>query len=144
MIAEINVILSLFRICFSRSASFYWFVIMIFGFIVRLDHHGVTSMIRWLGLDTSCYQALLAFLRADSWKLSTLQQRWQTIVLSCASPLTIDERLVMIGDGIKISKEANKMPGVKKLHQESDNSGKSPFIQGHHFGALGLMLGDLC
>jgi len=48
MINEINHILLLFRSCFSHEAAFNWFVIVVMGFIVRLDHHGVTSMIRWL------------------------------------------------------------------------------------------------
>jgi len=111
--------------------------------MVRLDHHGVTSMVRWLRLDASYYQALLAFFRADSWKLSVILQKWQEIVLSQSPPVMIDDRLVMIGDGIKIGKEAEKMPGVKKLFQESDNSNKSPFIYGHHFGVLGLLAGVL-
>ena len=141
MIIEINTLLGLFRNCFSRSAPFAWFVIMVFGFMVRLDHQGVTSMVRWLGLDVSCYRTLLAFFRADSWRLSALQRKWQEIVISHVPAVTIDKRRVMIGDGIKLSKEAEKMPGVKKLHQESDNSGKAPYIQGHHFGVLGLLAG---
>jgi len=42
---------------------------------------------------------------------------------------------------VKIAKEAKKIPGVKKLHQESDNSSKAPYIYGHHFGALGILAG---
>jgi hypothetical protein len=34
------------------------------------------------------------------------------------------------------------MPGVKWLHQESNNSGKPAFIYGHHFGVLGLLAGS--
>lgn len=49
----------------------------------------------------------------------------------------------MVGDGIKTPKEAKRMPGVKKLHQESDNSSKVPYIFGHHFGMLGLQAGRL-
>jgi hypothetical protein len=48
---------------------------------------------------------------------------------------------VLIGDGIKAAKEANFMPGVKKLHQESENSGKAPWIFGHHFGVVGMLAG---
>jgi hypothetical protein len=33
------------------------------------------------------------------------------------------------------------MPGVKKLHQESENSGKKEFIYGHMFGGIGVLLG---
>jgi hypothetical protein len=143
MISEISTVLLLFRDCFSRCVPFNWFVIVIVGFIVRLDHHGVSSIVRWLSLDSSYYHALLAFFKASSWKLSAIQLRWQEIVVSFHPPILIDERPVIIGDGIKISKEASKMPGVKKLHQESDNSGKAPYIQGHHFGVLGILAGHI-
>ncbi len=141
MIREINTILLLFRDCFSRSASFKWFVIVVMGFIVRLDHHGVTSTVRWLSLDSSYYRAFLSFFRASSWELPALQRKWLEIVLSLCPPITIADRRLIVGDGIKISKEANMMPGVKKLHQESDNSGKSPYINGHHFGVIGILTG---
>jgi hypothetical protein len=113
----------------------------VFGFIIRLDHHGVSSMIRWLSLDTASYRSLLGFFRSDSWRLPVLWQRWHEIVDAYARPVEVDGRQVMIGDGIKVSKEAKWMPGVKKLHQESDNSGKAPYIFGHHFGVLGLLVG---
>jgi hypothetical protein len=54
---------------------------------------------------------------------------------------TIDDRLLLAGDGIKICKEAEKMPAVKRLHQESDNSGKAPYIYGHHWGVIGILAG---
>ena len=59
MINEINRILLQFQNCFSRNAAFHWFVVVIMGFIIRLDHHGVTSIIRWLGLKPSLYTDLL-------------------------------------------------------------------------------------
>lgn len=55
--------------------------------------------------------------------------------------VTINGRYLIVGDGIKIAKEAKKMPGVKRLHQESDNSSKAPYIYGHHFGVLGILAG---
>lgn len=67
--------------------------------------------------------------------------RWWQIVLSGCPLVKIDGRLLLAGDGIKISKEAKKMPGVKKLHQESDNSGKAPYIYGHHHGVIGILAG---
>jgi hypothetical protein len=48
----------------------------------------------------------------------------------------------MIGDTIKLIKEAQKMPGVKTLRQESENSGKPEYIRGHHFGFVGLLVGS--
>lgn len=80
MIGEISFILLLFQDCFSRVAAFNWFVVIIMGFIVRLDH-GVTSMIRWLSLDSSLYTAMLSFFQASSWQLSRIQQRWQQILV---------------------------------------------------------------
>ena len=55
--------------------------------------------------------------------------------------IRVDGRLLLAGDGIKISKEAEKMPGVKKLHQDSDNSGKAQYIYGHHHGVIGILAG---
>jgi hypothetical protein len=51
--------------------------------------------------------------------------------------------LILLGDGVKTAKEAEYMPGVKKLHQESENSGKAPWIFGHHFGVVGILAGGL-
>ena len=141
MIEEISLILLQFRDCFTRTAAFNWFAIVIMGFILRLDHYGVTSIIRWLGLKPSLYTALLSFFRASSWQLKNIQHQWWKIVLSHCPLLSIDNRYLLAGDGIKISKEAEKMPGVKRLHQESDNSGKAPYIYGHHHGVVGILAG---
>jgi hypothetical protein len=48
---------------------------------------------------------------------------------------------LLIGDGVKESKEGRKIPGVKKLAQESENSSKPKYINGHMFGAIGILLG---
>jgi hypothetical protein len=39
--------------------------------------------------------------------------KWVDIVAKSAPLLRVADRLVMIGDNIKISKEATKMPGFK-------------------------------
>ncbi len=141
MIRQVDRLLLHFANCFNRDAAFRWFVIIIMGFIVRLDHHGVTSIIRWLGLDPAIYTSMLGFFRASSWKIRDILLCWQDIVWSYCPLIKIDDRYILCGDGIKIAKEAQKMPGVKKLHQESDNSGKAPYIYGHHFGVIGVLAG---
>lgn len=141
MISQISHILEAFRSSFTRQAAFDWFVAVIFGFLVRIDHCGASSFVRWLGLRPSLYTALLSFFRAKSWQLDTIMDRWRQIVLELCPPVTIDDRLLLAGDGIKVSKEAEKMPGVKRLHQESDNSGKAPYIYGHHWGVIGVLAG---
>ena len=47
----------------------------------------------------------------------------------------------MAGDGVKQSKEAVRMPGVKKMSQESETCSKPEFIHGHLFGALAIVAG---
>lgn len=141
MIGYISSILAKFRPCFSRKAAFHWFVVVVFGFIVRLDHCGVSSFVRWLQIKPELYTAIVSHFRAKSWRLAAIVHRWwQIVVEQC--PLTfVDGRLVLVGDGIKISKEAEKMPAVKRLHQESDNSGKAAYIYGHHWGVIGVLAG---
>jgi hypothetical protein len=141
MISEISRILSQFRSCFTRIAAFHWFVTVVFGFIVRIDLCGTSSFVRWLGIKPALYTTMLSFFRASSWRLRDILQRWWQIVLTRCPLPEIDGRLLLAGDGIKISKEAEKMPAVKRLHQESENSGKAPYIYGHHWGVIGILAG---
>jgi hypothetical protein len=132
-----------FRCCFSRKAAFYWFVIIVVGFIVRFDHQGVTSFIRWLFLDPQYYDPLLRFFRSSAWSINCLLSHWAMMVVRLYPIIKFNGRLLLIGDGIKVCKEAKKMPGVKKLHQDSENSGKGEYIHGHHIGFVGLLIGYL-
>ena len=141
MISEISRILAGFRPCFSRVAAFNWFVTIVFGFIVRIDLCGASSFVRWLGIKPTLYTSMLSFFRASSWQLQDILQCWWRIVIERSPLPKIDGRLILAGDGIKISKEAEKMPAVKRLHQESDNSGKTPYIYGHHWGVIGVLAG---
>ena len=141
MIGEISAILTGFRSCFTRTAAFNWFATVVFGFIVRIDLCGASAFVRWLGIEPALYTAMLCFFRASSWQLKTILRSWWLIVLERCPLPTIDNRLLLVGDGIKISKEAEKMPAVKRLHQESDNSGKAPYIYGHHWGVVGILTG---
>lgn len=141
MIREVSAILAGFRSCFTRTAAFNWFVAVVFGFIVRIDLCGASAFVRWLGIEPRLYTAMLSFFRATSWQLKAIMKRWWQIVLQRCPLPTIDGRLLLAGDGIKICKEAEKMPVVKRLHQESDNSGKAPNIYGHHWGVIGIMAG---
>jgi hypothetical protein len=61
-----------FHFCFSRRAAFGWFVIVVMAFIIRCDHCGVSSVVRWLFLNPDYYDPLLRFFRTTSWQLETL------------------------------------------------------------------------
>lgn len=141
MIGQLGIILMTFKDAFPRGATFHWFVVAVFGFIIRLDHHGVSSHIRWLGVRPDLYETFLAFFRSGAVNLGTVLRHWQFLVSKRYAVRTRSGALVLLGDGIKTAKEAEYMPGVKKLHQESENSGKAPWIFGHHFGVVGMLAG---
>ena len=131
----------MFRPCFSRAATFEWFVVIVIGFMVRSDHLGVTTFIRDLSLPSRCYETLIHFFRSSAWSLESLRATWLQVVRSTAPLLYVQERVVLVGDGMKQAKEGRRMPGVKKLHQESENSSKGEYIFGHLFGAIGILAG---
>jgi len=143
MIGELGIILMTFRDVFPRGATFHWFVVAVFGFIIRLDHHGVSSNIRWIGIRPDLYETFLAFFRSGAVKLGEVLRHWQLLVTKRYAVRTRSGALVLLGDGIKAAKEAEYMPGVKRLHQESENSGKAPWIFGHHFGVVGILAGGV-
>jgi hypothetical protein len=46
----------------------------------------------------------------------------------------------VVADGLKAGKEGRKMPGVKLLHQESQNNSKPEYIMGHSIQAISLLV----
>jgi hypothetical protein len=52
--------------------------------------------------------------------------------------IIVDNRYLIAGAGIKILIEDKKIHSVIKLHQESNISGKTPYIHGRHFHASGI------
>lgn len=58
------------------------------------------------------------------------------LVKKHAPLVKMDGYTVLAGDGIKLPKEARKVPGVKRHHQESENVSKSEYIFGHLFGVI--------
>lgn len=143
MFQRLDHIFAVFGPCFSRHASFQWFVIIMVGFYVRADHEGVTSFVRWLSLGPSCYDALLHFWYAASWSLDTLLPVWTAWVMTACPVMRFQGRPLLIGDGIKLAKEARKMPGVTAHPQESANNSKKATIWGHHWGVVGLLVGSV-
>lgn len=141
MLKFIDSLLHSFRSCFSREATYHSFVVIILGLMLRSDHLGVTSIIRDLSLHARCYERLIHFFRSSAWTLESLRLKWLQIVKQRAPLAYVNGMVVLIGDGVKQSKEARRMPGVKKLHQESENCSKAEYIFGHLFGAIGVLMG---
>ncbi len=142
MLPFLNTTILSFRSCFSRNHAFHWFVIAIIGLMVRSDNLGITSIIRELNLDPRLYTTFMHYFRSTSASLEKLTTRWIKIVTDSVEKPTVNGMNILIGDGIKVSKEGRKMPGVKKLHQESENSGKAEYMFGHLFGVVGILAGN--
>jgi DDE superfamily endonuclease len=129
------------RPAFSRLRSFLWFATSVAGLCVRADLLGVTSIVRALTLHPRNYDLLLKHFHSTGVKLDSLAKLWTEVVLRLVpSPLRVNGRLVVIGDGIKIPKEGKKMPAVKQLHQESGSSTKPEFIMGHSLQVVSLLV----
>ena len=107
-----------------------------------MEHVGVTSIIRELWMDPKHYYAVLHFFRSSAWKPERLREWWIQVVLKSGILFTENGMPIMPGDGTKKSKEGKKMPCVKRLHQESENSAKPSYIFGHMFGMVGVLAGS--
>ncbi len=131
-----------FRKCFNREKAFHWFEVIVIGLMVGSDHLGVTSVIRELAIRPELYETMLHFFRATSWNMAQVCQTWYEIVKENEPICRAGRWNILVGDGVKQSKEARHMPGVKKLFQESENSSKPAYIFGHMFGGIGILVGN--
>lgn len=136
-----NKVLCHFESYFSRKAFFRWFVTVTVGLMLCSDKLGVTSVIRDLALSPGCYDSMIHFFWASSWSLEDIIQCWFSAVKKFAPLYKEGGFCVLVGDGVKQPKEGRRMPGVKKLFQESENSAKPGYIHGHMFGGLGILAG---
>jgi hypothetical protein len=86
------------------------------------------------------YTTLLKFFRSGAFDIDALYQKLIAVLPKILPPKTIDGKVILIGDHIKTAKEGRRMPAIEKLHQESQNSGKGAFIEGHLFGFISMVI----
>lgn len=134
-------ILKKFRPCFSRKATYYWFILVMIGLVVRADHYGISSIVRWVSLSPNCYWSLLHFFASSGWELETLLLSWWSYCLQDPLCLKIQGRAILIGDHTNQPKEGQRMPGVVTIHQHSETSSKPSYFRGHVWGFLSLVMG---
>lgn len=131
----------LLRPAFSRLRTFMWFVTAVAGLTVRVELLGVTSIVRALNLRPGLYTKLLDHFHSSGIELDRLSALWARAVLGLfPSPVRINGRLVLVGDGIKAPKRGKKMPAVKLLHQQSESNTKPDYITGHSLQAVSLLV----
>jgi hypothetical protein len=118
-----------------------WMTLCLAAMCVRVDLAGVTSLVRALGLQSFCYGRLLDFFHSPALDPERLSRLWTSIVLTrLPNLLRVNNRFVLLADGIKIPKAGRKMPGVKKLKQVESNT-KPEHIQGHSCQAISIVAG---
>lgn len=133
------------RPVFPRKITFLFFVAAVVGFCTRTDNRGVTSFVRTLCLKASAYAGFLRLFHCRALEPGALFDAWTTIAVRIFGKACVHcgERLVIVADGLKVPKEARRMPGVKSLHQQSSNNSKPEWIMGHSFQAIGMIVEGL-
>jgi hypothetical protein len=134
-----NLVCELRSAC-ARTRTFLWMSLCLAGMTTRKDLLGVTSIVRALGLEPACYDRLLDFIHSPALDLDKLTHAWCALLFRLdPGILRVNGRPVLVGDGIKVAKAGRKMPGVKKLHQQSDSNSKPEYIFGHSCQAVALL-----
>jgi hypothetical protein len=110
------------------------------GITVRTELLGVTSIVRAPGLEPACYDRLLNFFHSQALELNKLTHTGCTLIFRIHHGIvSVNRRVVLVGDGLKVAKAGRKMPGVKKLHYESESNTKPEYIFGHSCQAIAVM-----
>ena len=125
---------------FSRKRTFLWFLLVLAGLSIREDLFGVTSIVRALSLKGKAYDSLLKFFHSDAVDLGKLHILWAKLALRIFKCQLIGPYTVLLLDGLKVPKEGKKMPGVKSLHQGSQNNSKAEYIMGHSLQCLSILV----
>ncbi len=124
----------------ARKLTFLWMTLVLVGFSIRQDLLGLTSFVRATFLRPEKYRRLLHLFHSCGLHLGKLTELWVRFCLRRFQLFTFQGRPVLVADGLKVPKEGKKMPAVKALHQSSENNSKAPFIMGHSFQALALLV----
>jgi hypothetical protein len=130
------------RPAFKREATYEWFVLLIWGVILTTQDPAVTSYVNALGLSEAYYGQALHWFSSRGFKIQKLCGVWGEWLREQPNRHELKGQLVYVGDGVKVGKEGRRMPGVKKLHQESGDTSKPEWIRGHYFSALSQLLGS--
>jgi hypothetical protein len=138
---RIEQILLQFRPIFHRESTFEWFMLLFWGIVLSTQPPAVTSYLNALGLGEGYYHQALHWFHSSAFCVDTLSAAWGKWLSEHPYVHRLNGERLYVGDGIKVGKEGRKMPGVKRLHQESSDVSKPEWIRGHYFSALGMLLG---
>lgn len=124
----------------ARHRTFLWMVLVLAGLSTRPERAGITSLVRVLELHGRAYRRLLHLFHSSALDLERLTDGWTRLVLKLFTPVRVGDYLVCLADGIKVGKEGKKMPAVRSLYQSGGSNSKPPYIMGHSFQAISLLV----
>ena len=130
---RIEQIIATLRPAFSRESTFEWFVLLLWGVLLATQPPAVTSYLNAVGLGADYYGHALHWFHSSGYEIDHVCRRWGRWLSDQPYTYRLKVQRVYVGDGIKVSKEGRKMPGVKRLHQESETMSKPEWIRGHYF-----------
>ena len=123
------------RPSFSRQGTFHWFATVILALILQKRPQGtIQSYMNVFHLDKKYYTNLDDMFRSDAIDLDKLTDNWFNIISNECTPILFRGRRIFITDGVKKPKEGRRMPGVKRLHSDSDTQELS--LNKFHFFCL--------
>lgn len=127
---------------FSRQATFFWFITVTAAMTVRNNDFlgGVSSLIRSIWLERKCYQLILDFFHSTAVDLTKLKLLWCQCCFQILPLVKVNDRCILVADGTKPAKSGKKMPGVKLVHQESEDNSKPEFIMAHMCQSVGVLI----
>jgi hypothetical protein len=114
--------------------------VVVIGLIVRGDHYGVSSIVRWLSFSPDYYWHILRFFDSTGWDLEEVLLCWWDYCFRHEALLEVEGRVVLIGDHTNQPKDGRRMPGVVTIHQHSETSSKPSYFRGHVWGFLALAM----
>jgi len=124
----------------ARRRTFLWMVLVLAGLSTRPERAGITSLVRVLELRERAYRRLLHLFHSSALDLGRLTDVWTRLVLKLFTPVRVGNSLVCLADGIKVGKEGKRMPAVRSLYQSGGSNSKPPYIMGHSFQAISLLV----
>jgi len=86
------------------------------------------------------YYSLDRMFHSDAINLSKLRHQWLDVIVSQTKPLKYCARSILVADGVKKPKDGRRMPGVTRLHNNSDTQSKPTSYHGIQGGAIGILV----
>ena len=140
MYGVINQVLGNLRDAFSREIPFRWFGTYVSALLFNDNIDGIQSMVNRLDLCDEAYDSLDGMYRSRAINLQVLRENWLNTVVSLTTPLQYFGRCALIADGVKKPKEGRKMPGVCRLHNNSETQSKPSSYHGVQGGYIGILV----